>query len=187
MAKLIMFNLVTIDGFFAGPNGNIDWHHVDDEFNRFAEQQTAEFGTLVFGRVTYELMAGYWPTALVQADDPVVANIMNSVPKLVFSRTLKKLDWENSRLATADPATEIAKLKRESTNDAALFGSANLAASLIAEGLIDEFRLLVNPVVLGAGKPLFPDRSSPLELRLTATRRFKNGNLLNTYVPSTEK
>jgi dihydrofolate reductase len=183
MAKFIMFNLITVDGFFAGPDGNIGWHHVDAEFNDFAEQQTAEFGGLVFGRVTYELMAGYWPTDESRQDDPVIAKLMNSLPKLVFSRTLEHLDWENSRLATSDPVTEIGKFMRESDRDVALFGSANLAASLIAEGLIDEFRLLVNPVVLGDGKPLFPDRKQPLNLKLTNTRRFKNGNLLNTYVP----
>src|SRR6185295_16248587 len=98
MRKVIFFNLTSVDGFFEGPDRDIAWHHVDEEFNDFAIQQTGEFGALLFGRVTYELMAGYWPTEAAKRDDPVIAGLMNNMPKVVFSKTPQKTEWENTRL-----------------------------------------------------------------------------------------
>ena len=179
--KLVVFNMISLDGFFAGPNGELDWHVVDDEFNRFAEEQTPQWGGLVFGRVTYEMMAAYWPTEEGTRDDPVVAKAMNELPKLVASRTLKSVDWENSRLAHDDIEAQLAKLKQEDGNDLAIFGSANLIASLLPAGLIDEVRLMVSPVVLGQGKPLFLDVYEMLKFHLIDTRTFASGNVLLSY------
>ncbi|OGY32802.1 MAG: riboflavin biosynthesis protein RibD [Candidatus Woykebacteria bacterium RIFCSPLOWO2_01_FULL_43_14] len=180
MRKIILFNLITLDGFFAGPNGELDWHNVDDEFNKFAIEQLGQIDTLIFGRVTYELMAGFWPTEQGKKDDPAVAEAMNSLPKIVYSKTLDKLEWENCTLRTEIDPEEINSLKSQLGKTIAIFGSANLAASFIKLGLIDEFRLLLNPVALGEGRPLFRE---PLKLRLLKTREFKNGNVLISYQP----
>lgn len=183
MSKIILFNLITLDGFFAGPGGEIDWHNVDEEFNQFAIQQTGAAGGLIFGRLTYQMMAGYWPTPQAQQDDPVVTDIMNRIPKFVFSRTLTAVTWNNTRLVNWPAGDAIRDLKQQPGADLFIFGSANLAASLMRENLIDEYRLLVNPVVLGRGRPMFEDLRSPLALRLQETRAFRNGNVLLVYQP----
>jgi dihydrofolate reductase len=183
MRKIIVFNMVTLDGFVAGPSGDIDWHRVDEEFNQFAIAQLDAAGGLIFGRVTYELMAGYWPTPLALEDDPIVAHQMNILPKIVVSRTLERADWHNTRLIKANFATELKQLKQQSGSDLFVFGSANLVASLIREDLIDEYRILVNPVVLGSGQPLFQDFRPPLHLKLIRTETFQNGNVMLVYTP----
>lgn len=182
MGRLSMFNLVSLDGFFAGPGGEIDWFQTDDEFERFAIEHTGQARHLLFGRVTYELMAGYWPTSEAAAAEPEIAHLMNTLPKTVFSRTLGEVTWEHTRLVSDGAEAEVARLKREIDGDIFLFGSADLAATLTAAGLFDEYRLIVNPVVLGSGRPLFKDERR-LALRLVGERRFGNGNLLLTYEP----
>ncbi len=155
MRELFTFNMMTLDGYFEGPGRDISWHAVDDEFNEFAIAQLNEIDTLLFGRVTYEVMASYWPTPTAIADDPVVANLMNRLPKVVFSTTLDKLEWENARLVKDHAGDEVARLKRQSGKALAVFGSANLMATLMRLGLVDEHRVMLNPVILGAGTPLF--------------------------------
>ena len=183
MRKVILFNMVTLDGFFEGPNGEIDWHNADEEFNEFAVDQVNAADGLIFGRVTYELMASYWPTPAAQADDPIVEKKMNTMPKIVFSRTLDKVEWNNTRLVKGDAVKEISQLKQEPGKDLLIFGSADLASNLTNLGLIDEYRIMVNPVVLGKGKPLFKDIKGKLNLRLLRTRNFSNGNVLLYYEP----
>ena len=183
MRKVILFNLVTLDGFFEGPNGEIDWHNVDEEFNEFAVHQVNTADGLIFGRVTYELMASYWPTPAAQADDPIVAEKMNTMPKIVFSRTLNTVEWNNTRLVKGDAAEEISKIKQQPGKDLLIFGSADLASNLTNLGLIDEYRIMVNPVVLGKGNPLFKDIKEKLNLRLLRTKTFSNGNVLLYYEP----
>jgi dihydrofolate reductase len=183
MRKVIFFMLTSLDGFFEGPNGEIDWHHVDEEFNEFAIEQINSGDTLLFGRVTYEGMASYWPTPAATANDPIVAHMMNSMPKIVFSKTLSSAEWQNSRLVKENFAEEISKLKQQPGKDLIIFGSSNLAVSFIQHGLIDEFRIMVNPIVLGDGKPLFKGIQNKLELRLLKTKTFKSGNVLLYYAP----
>ena len=183
MRKVILFNMVTLDGFFEGPNGEIDWHNVDEEFNEFAVHQVNTADGLIFGRVTYELMASYWPTPAAQAADPIVAEKMNTMPKIVFSRTLNSVDWNNTRLVKGDAAEEISKIKQQPGRDLLIFGSADLASNLTNLGLIDEYRIMVNPVVLGKGNPLFKDIKEKLNLRLLKTKTFGNGNVLLYYEP----
>jgi dihydrofolate reductase len=183
MRKVILFNMVSLDGFFAGPNGEIDWHNVDEEFNEFAIEQTNSAGGLLFGRVTYELMASYWPTPDATRDDPVIAGQMNSIQKYVFSKTLEQAKWNNTRLVKGEAAKEVATLKQQPGRDLFVFGSADLASTLIQQGLIDEFRIMINPVVLGSGKPLFKDIPERLNLTLLKTKQFRNGNLLLYYQP----
>jgi len=178
-----MFNLITLDGYFAEPDGGLDWHNVDAEFGDFAEEQLSEIGTLLFGRKTYEMMAEFWSSEEVKADDERTATPMNALPKVVVSHKPLSVNWENSQRLEGDLVTGIQALKAEDGKDIALFGSANLATSLIEAKLIDEFRILVNPIVLGAGQPLFQNLQQPLHLELIASRTFKSGNVLLTYKP----
>ena len=183
MRKLFSFNMVTLDGFFEGPQHEIDWHNVDGEFNEFAIEQLGTIEVILFGRVTYQMMASYWPTPSAIADDPIVAGQMNRVPKIVVSRTLDKAEWNNTRLIKDHLAEEIKALKQQPGKDLALFGSANLMATLMQLDLIDEHRLMVNPIILGSGVPLFKKASDRLGLKLVKTRGFGNGNVLLCYQP----
>jgi dihydrofolate reductase len=141
MGKLIMWNLMTLDGFVEGENRDISWHFDvwGEELERLSIDQLKSAGGLLFGRVTYELMASHWPSATGE-----VADFMNALPKYVFSRTLTKSDWNNTRMFGADVRGTIERLKRESGKDILLFGSADLAADLMPHRLIDEFRIAVN-------------------------------------------
>ena len=183
MRKLFAFNMDTLDGFFEGPNHDINWHNADEEFNEFAIEQTSTFGALLFGRVTYELMASYWPTPTALTNDPIVANQMNTLPKVVFSRTLQKAEWNNTRLVKDHIAEEILTMKQQAGKDLALFGSANLLSTLMQLDLIDEHWIMVNPVVLGSGTPLFKGVNHPIKLKLLKTRSFRSGNVLLYYQP----
>ena len=179
--KLFSFNMMTLDGFFEGSSKwDLSWHNVDDEFNEFAIAQLNEIGTLLFGRVTYEGMASYWSSPDALKDDPVVAGLMNRIPKIVFSRTLKKAEWENTKLVTDKAVEEISKLKKQSDKDIAIFGSANLMSGLMRMDLIDEHRVMINPVILGSGTPLFQTKDK-LTLKLLKTKTFNNGNILLYY------
>lgn len=183
MRKIIFFMLVSLDGYFEGPGQDISWHNVDAEFNEFAIKQTSELDTLLFGRKTYELMAGYWPTETAKKDDPIVAGQMNSLPKIVVSKTLEKVEWNNSRLVKSNVAQEITKLKQQPGRDIAIFGSSDLTVALTQMGLVDEYRIMINPVVLGDGKPLFSGMKDKLDLKLLKTKSFRNGNVLLYYQP----
>jgi dihydrofolate reductase len=183
MRKLFSFNMVTLDGFFEGPDHDISWHSVDAEFNEFAIEQTNAVDALLFGRVTYQLMANYWPTPAAIEDDPVVAGLMNRLPKLVFSRTLETAEWNNTRLIKDHVAEEISQLKQQPGEELALFGSANLMSTLMQLDLIDEHRIMVSPVILGSGSPLFKKTSDKIQLKLSRTRIFGNGNVLLCYQP----
>ena len=183
MRKLFAFNMVTLDGFFEGPNQDISWHTTDDEFNQFAIEQTGSVDTILFGRKTYEMMASYWPTESARQDDPDVAALMNNVPKIVFSRTLQTAEWSNTRLMKENIKGEILKLKAQPGKEIAVFGSADLLSTLIELDLVDEHRIIVNPVVLGKGTPLFKDVERPLNLQLVRSRVFASGNVLLYYQP----
>ncbi len=175
--------MVTLDGFFEGSTHEIDWHNVDGEFNEFAIEQIGTVDVLLFGRVTYQMMASYWPTPSVIANDPIVAGQMNRVPKIVFSRTLEKAEWNNTRLIKDHIAEEIMTLKQQPGKDLALFGSANLMSTLMQLDLIDEHRVMVNPVILGSGNPLFKRTKDKRNLKLIKTKTFSNGNVLLCYQP----
>lgn len=184
MRKLYSFNMVTLDGYFEGSNQDISWHNVDDEFNGFAIDQLNSTDGLLFGRVTYQLMASYWPTEVATTDDPIVAGKMNALPKVVFSKTLAKAEWNNTRLIKDHIAEEISKLKQQPGKDLALFGSANLMSTLMQMDLIDEHRVMVNPLILGSGTPLFRKAKEKQNLKLVRTRTFGNGNVLLCYQPN---
>lgn len=179
MRQLIVWNMVTLDGFFEGAKPwEIDWHEYvwGDELERFSLEQAEEADTLLFGRRTYEGMAGYWPS-----QTGPVADFMNGVHKVVFSRTLKEATWSNTSLVKRGAEAEVAKLKRQRGKDIVIFGSADLVAGLLRKGLIDEFRLGLTPVVLGGGNPLFKPSSKRIRMKLLEARPLKSGCVVLRY------
>ena len=185
MRKLLSFMVVTLDGYYEGPNGELDWPNVDAEFNEFSISQLNDIDTLLFGRATYEGMASYWPTPIAIEFDPVIAERMNSIPKVVFSKSLTEATWQNSTLISDDIGTAVAKLKEEEGGTLAVFGSPTLTVSLLEEGLVDELRVMVMPILLGAGKSLFTGLRDRVHLKLGPTIVFSSGNVLMTYQPTT--
>ncbi|WP_035648272.1 dihydrofolate reductase family protein [Bradyrhizobium sp. ORS 285] len=173
----MMWNMMTLDGMVAGANGDISWHEDvwGPELEQFSETQLQEAGGLVFGRVTYDLMAGYWP-----AQRGVIAEFMNAIPKYVASRKLSDLAWPNAHLLGHQPAAEIERLKKDSAKDLFLFGSADFAATLTAHDLIDEYRIAINPRVLGSGAPLFKPGQA-MKLRLIDSRALSTGVVIVRY------
>jgi dihydrofolate reductase len=184
MRRIFSFMMVSVDGYHAGPNEEIDWHNVDVEFNEFAARQLDDVDTLVFGRVTYEGMAGYWPTPEAKRDDPIIAAAMNDISKIVISTTLDKAEWANTRLVKDDVAAELTRLKEQPGKDIAIFGSSDLTASLLGMGVVDELRVMVAPVVLGDGRSLFRGTGDRIGLTLLNTRSFGSGNVLFHYRPT---
>jgi dihydrofolate reductase len=184
MRKLGVFNLVTLDGYFAGEGGDISWHMVDEEFQELANAASNSGDMLLFGRVTYELMAGFWPTPEAIRTDPVVAAGMNKAEKIVFSRTLQKADWNNTRLVKDDMPAEVRRLKQGTGKDLTVLGSGSIVSQLAREGLIDEYQILLNPVAIGKGRTMFEGIRDKIVLKLVKTRTFGNGNVLLTYEPA---
>jgi dihydrofolate reductase len=187
MRRLIVFNQVTLDGYFTDRDGDISWAHKDShdaEWKAFVEGNADSGGLLLFGRITYELMASFWPTPAAAQFDPVLAERMNNLPKVVFSRTLDQVSWSHSKLVKGDLATEVRKMKQETGEDMAILGSGSIVAQLAQEGLIDEYQVVVNPVVLGQGRTMFEGLKERLNLKLTKTRTFGNGNVLLCYEPA---
>lgn len=183
MRKLFVFNLVTLDGYFEGPNRDIGWHNVDAEFNEYAIGMLDSVDTLLFGRVTYELMASFWPTPDAIKNDPIVAGKMNALPKIVFSKTLKKVEWNNTRLVKDNIEEEIKKMKNQPGKGMALLGSGSIMSEFAKRGLLDEYRIMVNPIILGDGNRLFKGIKDRINLKLIKARTFRNGNVLLYYEP----
>lgn len=193
MRKIIVFNLVTVDGFFAGEDGNIDWHMVDDEFNDFAVEQTGTFGGIIFGKTTYQIFADFWPVVAktgkfpgsdepASPDDVQVGKFIDDVDKFVFSKSLTEVSWQHTtHYHDIDPEV-IKKLKQEEGKDIFILGSGTIVQQLANMDLIDEYRLLVNPIILGKGKPMFAGVKEQ-KLKLLSVREFRNGNVLMTYTP----
>jgi dihydrofolate reductase len=182
--KLISFMVVTLDGYYEGPNGEFDWPNVDDEFYEFSISQLNDIDTLLFGRVTYDGMASFWPTPAALEADPVVAERMNAISKIVFSSKLDTADWQNTRLVDGNVAATVKELKQQPGKDLALFGSPGLTVSLLEQGLVDELRVMVQPILLGAGKSLFRGLTERVSVRLTRTTTFSSGNVLLCYRPA---
>jgi dihydrofolate reductase len=180
--KVIFFMMVSLDGYFEGPNHDISWHNAtSQEFDDFVHKQNQEFDILLFGRRTYEMMSDFWPTEQGMKVDPETAKYMTDTPKVVFSHQPIKVDWENTRLITDDSSAEVKKLKQQGGKNIAIFGSNDFATSLIPDKLIDEFRIMINPLTIGAGTALFKGISQQINLKLNDSRRFNDGNVLLTY------
>jgi dihydrofolate reductase len=182
MRKIVLMMSVSLDGFMEGPNRELDWHMVDDEVHRHFNEQLGAMGAFLNGRVMYEGMAGFWPTADSDPSStgPMVefARIWRDMPKIVYSTTLERADW-NTTVVRDVVVEEVMELKAQPGGDLAL-GGADLAASFMRHDLIDEYRLYVHPVVIGTGKRLFPS-DTRVDLRLVETRPFGNGVVLLRY------
>ena len=183
MRKIVLMMSISLDGFFEGPGGDLEWQLVDDELHQYFNDDIRTMGGFLDGRVTYELMAGFWPTADEDPTNPApvveFAGIWRDMPKVVYSRTLDHADW-NTTIVRDVVVDDVLALKAEPGGDLML-GGANLAASFLRHDLIDELRIYVHPVVLGHGTPLFPAAADPVELRLAATRTFSSGVVLLRY------
>lgn len=187
MRKLIAFNHISLDGYFVDGSGDFRWASKgsdDPEFSAFVAENASGGGELVFGRVTYSLMASYWPTPIADQHMPEVAKAMNASPKVVFSRTLDKAEWNNTRLLKGDLAAEVRKLKEEDGPGMCVLGSGTIVSQLAAAGLIDEYQVVLDPVALGSGRSMFDGIPTPLSLKLTKTRVFKNGKVFLCYEPA---
>jgi dihydrofolate reductase len=183
MRKIILFMSVSLDGFIEGPDRELDWHMVDDELHSHFNEQLRAMGAFLNGRVTYELMAGFWPTADADPSStgPMAefAGIWRDMPKIVFSRTLERADW-NTTIVRDVVVEEIMALTAQPGGDLAL-GGADLAAAFMQHDLIDEYRLYIHPILIGRGKPLFQASDTRTKLRLAETRTFGNGVVLLRY------
>jgi dihydrofolate reductase len=185
MRSLIVFNHVSLDGYFVDKKGDMRWAHKQDpEWNEFVAGNARGGGVLLFGRVTYEMMASYWPSPMAAQNSPAVAERMNNLQKVVFSRTLDKASWKNTKLVKGDLATEVRKMKQESGEGLVIMGSGTIVSQLAQEGLIDEFQIVVCPIVIGSGRTLFDGVKEKLNLKLTKSRTFGNGNVYTCYEPT---
>lgn len=177
MRKLVLFMHVSLDGFVAGPNGEMDWIHVDEELFDYASNRTNESDLALYGRKTFEMMEGYWPTAASQPNaskhDIEHSTWYNKVQKVVLSKTLDASKLKNTRVITGNLSKEIGQIKNDVGSEIIIFGSPSAGHSLMAEDLIDEFWIFVNPIVLGQGIPLFKNKK--IKLKLLASTALNSG------------
>ena len=184
MRKLIMWNIITLDGYFEGnQNWDLPFHNVvwGQELEKLSIEQLNSADYLVFGRVTYEGMAAYWTKAEGEIAELEIAKLMNRIPKLVFSKTLKSAEWNNTTLINENASAEIKKLKEEGGRDMYVFGSANLSETFVNDNLFDEYRIGIAPVILGSGRPLFRQGIASKNLSLVSTQQLLTGGVVLKY------
>ena len=187
MRKLTVFNQVSVDGYFRTTAGDIGWVHEqreDPEFKEFIAGNASGGGVLVFGRKTYEMMSSFWPTPAAAQQFPVVAKQMNALPKVVFSKTLKRAAWNNTTLVAGDAVTEMRRLKQQPGEPMAILGSGSIVAPLARAGLIDEYQLVLFPLILGDGVSMFDGVGKTVGLKLKSSRTFRNGIAFLVYEPA---
>jgi dihydrofolate reductase len=185
MRKVLTFLHVSADGYFTGTNGDLSWtrHDQDPEYKQFADENARRDSILAFGRVTYQMMAGFWPSPMALEREPVMAERMNATQKIVFSRSLSSADWSNTSLLKGDAIDEMRKLKEQDGLDIVILGSGSIVRQLAEAGLIDEFQLLITPVALGAGRTPFENVAKKIDLELASSRTFQNGKVLLIHKP----
>ena len=195
MRRIVLFENMSADGYFAAADGNLDWAVPEPEMDKEAAAGSAMTDTMLFGRKTYQMFEQFWPKALEDpagASDPhnpgyrspemqTIARSINEATKIVFSRTLKAVTWKNSQLRPAFDSREIAALKEQQGKEIMLFGSGEVASQLASHGLIDEYQFMVNPVVLGHGRNLFTAMNARVKLKLVETKAFPSGNVRLRY------
>ncbi|HTI92719.1 MAG TPA: dihydrofolate reductase family protein [Puia sp.] len=183
MRKVSVFNFITLNGYFHGPDGDISWHRHGAEEAGLSDEKSQQGNTLLFGRVTYQHMASFWPTPAAKQMQPVTADGMNKAEKIVFSRTLKKADWNNTRLIKDDLVGAVTRLKQEPGSDITILGSGSIVTQLADAGLIDGYGFMIDPVALGEGVPVFKGIKNKLDLKLTSSKVFRSGVIMVTYEP----
>jgi len=181
MRKLSVFNFITLNGYLSSTDGDISWHRHGSEENQYAEESLQSGNILLFGRKTYEIMASYWPTPMAIQNDPVLAKGMNNAEKFVFSKTLKNANWENTKIISENVVQEIKRMKKLPGNDFTLLGSGSILTLFAENGLIDEYQIMIDPVAIGDGTPLFYKIKQSLNLQLTNVKTFTSGVVLLSY------
>jgi dihydrofolate reductase len=180
-----MFNFVTVDGYFAGTDGDIDWHTVDDEFNALAVDFIGQCDTALFGRTTYDLFADFWPTAIndddLTSEDHSIAKALNDMRKIVITHNELTSDWNNTEVWHELNPEAVTALKQQDGKNIVIYGSGTIVKQLTDMGLIDEYQFIVAPVILGDGRSLFKGNDR-LHLTLLESRNFNSGNALLRYV-----
>jgi dihydrofolate reductase len=185
MRKIHVFDMVSLDGFFTDEKSDMSWAHKrDEEWNAFSSGNAGGNGELLFGRVTYDMMAAFWPTPQAAQMLPDVAAGMNAMPKIVVSRTLDTVSWQNTTILKGDLVSEVTRLKQQPGADLVILGSGSIVSQLTEARLIDEYQIVVCPIVLGRGRTLFETVRRKVSLTLKKTRTFKNGNVVLWYEPA---
>lgn len=186
MGQVLVFQQITLDGYFTGPNGDLSWakqHPPDPKFMAWTAENARSGGVLLFGRVTYDMMVSFWPTPQAMQMMPDVAKQMNDLPKVVFSRSMKKAEWNNTRVVSGDIVAEIRRMKEEPGPGMVIMGSGSIVAQLATENVIDAYQLVIFPIVLGKGRTMFEGINRKLTMKLTGTRSFGNGVVVADYQP----
>jgi len=184
MGKISVFNFLTVNGYYKGLNEDTSWHVHTEQNGEFAEQSLRADNILLFGRKTYDLMAAFWPTPAAVESLPEIAAGMNRAEKIVFSNTLGSADWNNSRVLSGDIAAQMKILKRSSGKNMTILGSGTIVSYFSECGLIDEYLLMLDPIALGSGTPLFSGMKTDLKLKLTGSTIFDSGVVMLSYVPA---
>ncbi len=182
MASLSMYNFLTLNGFYKGKNEDISWHRHGADEAQFSKDSLQANNILLFGRVTYEMMASYWPTPMAEGNLPEVIDGMNNTEKVVFSKTMKEAGWNNTRVINGGLIEEVKKLK-QGDKDITVLGSGSIVTQLADAGLIDTYLIMIDPVAIGSGTPLFEGIKHDLNLKLIDSRIFNSGVVLLTYKP----
>ncbi|KQC00344.1 dihydrofolate reductase family protein [Pedobacter sp. Hv1] len=183
MRKLSIYNFLSLNGFYKNEQGDISWHTHGQEEGEYSAEMLQEDHILLFGRITYQMMESYWPTSFALSNDPIVANGMNEAEKIVFSTTLSHANWNNTTIVKDNIIDEIKKLKNTPGKNLTLLGSGQVLTQFAAHGLIDEYQLMIDPIAIGKGTPIFNGLEQQLALKLTDTKVFKSGTVLLTYQP----
>jgi dihydrofolate reductase len=184
MHKILVFNNVSVDGLFSDTDGGVGWAKRDsEELTEYVKQSRGAISTYLFGKTTYQMFAGFWPTPAGKAANPYFAKILNDGQKVVFSKSLTNAAWENTVIEPKADASTIDRLRSSSDGDCLIFGSGTLVRNLTEKGLIDEYQLVLNPIILGSGRPLFSPLPASIELQLLEAKTFRNGTVLLRYQP----
>ena len=185
MRKTFLFMNVSLDGYMEGPGHDISsFHQEENPFEAFSSEGSAAVDTLLFGRKTFEMMKSYWPTPEAKQSAPEIASFMNENPKVVVSHHPFEPGWDRTILISGDVIGQLKALKGQPGKTIAIFGSNNLCVTLLQEGLLDELQIMVNPVILGGGTPLFAGLPETIKLRLVQSHTYKSGTVLLTYEPA---
>jgi dihydrofolate reductase len=182
MRKIVAFNFLTVNGHFKGLNEDISWHIHGDEGNKFSEKQLEADNILLFGRKTYEMMSGFWPTKMAYDTFPLIADRMNNSEKIVLTNTLKKVDWKNTTIVAGDAIEKIRQLKTTKGKNITILGSGTIINQFTDVGLIDEYEFLIDPLATGKGTSIFEGIKNKLDLILISSKTFKeSGSVLLSY------
>ena len=182
MGKLNAYLFTSLNGYFESPKGDISWHTHADEQDAYAEDSLKPGNMLLFGRITYQMMVSYWASPAAAQNDPKIAEGMNKAQKIVFSRTLERVDWNNTRLLKENIFDEIQRIKKTGEQDLTILGSGSIVTQFADHGLLDSLQIMIDPVALGSGTPILLGLKQKLNLKLTHSHVFNNGVVLLNYL-----